>query len=89
VWVLNMTDLDRLLAEVVPAANPPVDGDIPAEVAENVERRGLSNLPGVDIAQWQEVVKSTIAELRPLPGQHSPYPRTTVHQVAILEKQDG
>jgi ubiquinone/menaquinone biosynthesis C-methylase UbiE len=150
VWVLHMTDLDLLLAEVarvlrpggrllsVPAANPPVDGDriseitwamhsalcgpqlapdspqelarraaplglrltdvaqvrqeykvIPAEVADNIERRGFSNLPGVDAAQWEEVVKPAIAELRALPGQHSPYARTTAHQVAILEKHNG
>ena len=147
VWVLHMTDLDRVLAEVarvlrphgrflsVAAANPPVAGDriseitwtmlnelsgprvipdspeelgrrgakaglrvagvrevrqeytvLPADVADNIERRGFSNLLCVDVARWEKVVESAIAELRAIPGQNSPYQRTTVHSVTILEK---
>jgi SAM-dependent methyltransferase len=150
VWVLHMTDLDRVLADVarvlrphgrflsVAAANLPVAGDriseitwtmlselsgpqvildspeelgrrgakaglrvvdvrevrqeytvLPAEVADNIERRGFSNLLRVDATRWEKVVQSAIAELRAIPGQHSPYRRTTVHSVTILEKEEG
>jgi SAM-dependent methyltransferase len=149
VWVLHMTDLDRLLAEVarvlrpngrflsVPASNPPAAGDriseitwamlselsgprvipdspeelgrrgaefglrmvgvkqvrqeytaIPADVADNIERRGFSNLSSVDDIRWQQVVEPAIAQLRSIPDQHSPYQRITIHSVAILERRN-